>query len=269
MNLYKTSDQVISSEYIYTELASEINIGDTLYLEIDTMSFGGIYDVDVNRKDFLHEILSIFRKLVGNEGNIICPAFSYSWGDNSKNKVFNIKKTRSKVGIFPEFFRKLDNVDRTNDPMFSYLIQGPKSSYYSDISNNSFGVDSLFDKLLKDNAKLMSFGLGQYDPTFVHFVEQHYDENIKKIGYRFLKTMKGTFEDESSSTEAEFFTFLRQEGSKYIFSEENLVRELRTINKLCSKQIGNSVVHISDTTSVFDVGIEGLKSNPHFFIREQ
>ena len=39
--------------------------------------------------------------------------------------------------------------------------------------------------------KLVSFGLNKFDPTFVHYVEQFFDQNIKKIKYRKRLKFKG------------------------------------------------------------------------------
>ena len=41
------------------------------------------------------------------------------------------------------------------------------------------------------NTKLISFGLNKFDPTFVHYVEQFFDQNIKKIKYRKRLKFKG------------------------------------------------------------------------------
>ena len=45
----------------------------------------------------------------------------------------------------------------------------------------------------QSNTKLISFGLNKFDPTFVHYVEQFFDENIKKINYRKKFKFKGIF----------------------------------------------------------------------------
>ena len=37
------------------------------------------------------------------------------------------------------------------------------------------------------NTKLISFGLNKFDPTFVHYVEQFFDQNIKNKYRKRLK----------------------------------------------------------------------------------
>ena len=71
--------------------------------------------------------------------------------------------------------------------MFSFFILGNNKNYFKNISNNSFGKKSIYEKIYKNNGLLVSFGLNQFDPTFVHFVEQYYSENITKLNYRYLK----------------------------------------------------------------------------------
>ena len=61
------------------------------------------------------------------------------------------------------------------DPMFSVLIFGKNRKKYI-VSNDSFGPNSIFDKIFKENFKLISFGIDKFDPTFVHYVEQYFNE---------------------------------------------------------------------------------------------
>ena len=116
MNLFldTKNNNIIDSEYFIKALNPFIKDGDFLYVEIDLMSFGKIYDVRINRKNFLDEFYKIFRSLIGSSGNIAFPSFSYSWGDDNVDKVFNISHTKGKVGLFPEYLRKEKEISRNS-----------------------------------------------------------------------------------------------------------------------------------------------------------
>ena len=106
------------------KLNKYINKNDTLYIELDLSRFNKIYDEIKSRDQFLKFFLNIFKKLVGKNGNIVVPSFSYSWGKDKKNKIFDTKKSPCLTGAFPNFFKSLKNVKRTLDPNFSCLIYG-------------------------------------------------------------------------------------------------------------------------------------------------
>ena len=72
-----------------------------------------------------------------------------------------------------------------------FKVFGKNSKNYSKIGNDSFGKKSLFEKINNKSTKLISFGLNRFDPTFVHYVEQFFDENFKSS----LKTEKLTTRD--------------------------------------------------------------------------
>ncbi|MDC1174980.1 AAC(3) family N-acetyltransferase [Bacteriovoracaceae bacterium] len=268
MKLFKYEDEIISSESLYENLSPYINKGDTLCAEIDVMRFGSLYSTEIKKNQLLEEIFNVFIKLIGPEGHLIVPSFSYSWGSTNDHKVFDIKNTKGKVGVFPEYFRKRDDVIRTKDPMFSYLIWGKRKKYFADVGNNSFGVDSIFEKVHKDNAKLMSFGLPKFDPTFVHYIEELFDKNIKKIGYREITEFSGVFMDDGKESLEKHYCLMRPIGSNLIFSEKKLIVDLEKRKLLEKIIIGASMVCISDCQSVFDTSYEGMKNDIHFLVEE-
>ena len=270
MNLFlDEKEHVISTQTFINAMRPYVQQGDTVSVEMDIMVFGKLYDSTIPKKDFLDGIFSIFSALVGPSGHIVLPSFSYSWGMDKKEKIFDIQNTPGKVGTFPEFFRKNINCSRTLDPMFSFLICGQRSEELASINKSSFGKGSVYEKMLNENAKLISFGLKQYDPTFVHYVEQYFDENMQKIDYRYLKKFEGTIIDKGVNYQSEHYSFMRYPGSEWFFSEKKLVQDLKKTDRLVSLKIGNASVDISSCADVFEAGINGMKSDMHYFVEKR
>lgn len=268
MNLYEYEGEIISSKTFIDKLSPYLNKGDTLCLEIDTMKFGKLYP-GLDKASFLELIFDILYQLAGEAGNIIIPAFSYSWGMDSPEKYFDVRNTPGKVGIFPEYFRIRNDVSRSLDPMFSFAIWGKDRKWLSENKDKtSFGKGSLYDKIKRLNAKLISFGLKKYDPTFIHYVEQYFHENISELDYRFVKKFEGTIVDYSGHEYRDYqYCFSRRlEMSDLHFDERRIVRDLGKENKLIEVKIGNGDVCISDCESVFNIGIEGLHKDKHYFV---
>ena len=72
----------------------------------------------------------------------------------------------------------------------SFFLLGKDSNKLQKIGRNSFGYNSLFEKINNNNTYLVSFGLNKFDPTFVHYVEEYFDSNIKKLKLMMLKSKK-------------------------------------------------------------------------------
>lgn len=251
---------------IKKELSKSIKRNDVVYIESDLTSFRQIFLLSKTRNKFLKFFFKIFSELVGKRGTIILPSFSYSWGDDDKKKIFDIKNSKSRTGILSEFLLKQKNVYRSLDPMFSCLVIGNKKKFL-EVKNNTFGPHSIFEKLLKNNAKLVSFGLKRFDPTFVHYVEQYFDTNIKKIDYRYLKKISGLIKKNNKKYRDTFFTFLKNRQINKSYNEKRIKKDLVKQKKLKILTICNSKIYIVDTKSFFKAGINGMKKNINYFAR--
>ena len=75
--------------------------GDLVLIHSDVSSFGKLGEVR-DRQLFLQLILDAFFEVIGLEGTLIVPTFTYSF---CKKEVFEALKTPSTVGIFSEFIR--------------------------------------------------------------------------------------------------------------------------------------------------------------------
>lgn len=269
MNLYEYEDEIITTESFLERLSPHIEKGDTLALEMDTMRFGRIAG-GITKTRFLEGIFEIFHHLVGPDGTLIVPTFSYSWGVDSPEKRFDVRKTPGRVGIFPEYFRRREDTYRSLDPMFSFALWGNDKEFLGGNEyKTSFGKNSLYDKIRKFNAKLISFGLMKYDPTFSHFIEQFYHENIQEISYRFIKKFEGIVVGyDGVAREDHQYCFSRHldQHTDLVFNEKKLVADLRKNEKLREVTIGNGQINISDCDAVFQAGIAGMASDPFYFV---
>ena len=110
---------------IKKNLKKYVKEGNIIYLESDVfelLKYSKIKDIKINI--FLNQFLRLLKELIGTNGVIICPSFSYSWALKKKNNIYDVKKTKSKTGIFAEFLRRKKNSFRTKDPIFSFTIYG-------------------------------------------------------------------------------------------------------------------------------------------------
>lgn len=267
-NIFNNSYKLNQFDFFFDTMSQYISRNDTIYVELDLMNFSPIDSNSITRYDFLEFFYQLFIELVGNKGNLIVPTFSYSWGENNPKKIFDVKNTKALTGIFPNFILQKKNTIRTMDPIFSTAAIGHDNNYLTNNGDNSFGKDSIFNKLFEMDAKLISFGLNKFDPTFVHYVEQNYNENISKINYRYLKKIYGTMIDyKGNLTKKNFFCFLRDMKKNKIFNEENIKKDLKKNNMYSKFKILNGNVHLCKATDFFDIGIAGMTKDQYYFVK--
>ena len=198
----------------------ELNIkkGDTVFFHGNSMA---IFQVDGSTSQKKTELFwnSVFNYL-GKNGTVIVPSFTYSI---NKNKIFNNKKSISKVGQFSEDFRKTFSPDRTNDPIFSVCAYGKKSKIIKKLSyKNSFGKNSIFDYLYSNNVKLICLGCDLKSVTFIHYVEQ-----VLNVPYRKFKVFNAKILNEKNKMiKAKIKFFCRLDNSNYYYNLNVLQKEM-------------------------------------------
>jgi len=134
------------------------------------------------------------KEAVGEEGTIIVPTYCYTLGRNlaSEPAVYDPKTTPAEIGPFPEFFRRQEGVIRSKDPMIPVAAWGRRAKeIISDISPNSYGHGSVFEKLLNyENVKICNIGLG---PNWIPYI--HYLDWLHKVPFRYDKLFVGRIKE--------------------------------------------------------------------------
>ncbi len=174
-NLFFNFDKKkVEIDQLSTLLESEFNIhsGDSI---IVSSSFGNL-----NAAFSPKELILLLQRLVGEEGNIVMPFYppgnSHEWADSSQ--VFNMKTTRSSMGILTQVFSKMANVYKSIHPTKAVVAWGKNANEIVAGHENSttpFYWDSPYGWLLKNPSK--SLGLGLKNIPIFHAFEDIILEN--------------------------------------------------------------------------------------------
>ncbi|EGK7475549.1 AAC(3) family N-acetyltransferase [Campylobacter lari] len=192
-----------------------IKKGDILCVHTELMRYGLPL---LPRNKFLQTILDCFFEVIGKEGTLIMPTFTYSF---CKNEVYDKLNSPTKMGALNEYFRKQIGVKRTNDPIFSFAIKGAKEELFLKDTISCFGENCIYDILTKENGKLIFFG-----PNEGHALV-HYAEEKIKISFRYFKNFEGILIDEK--------------GKKYNKNINYYVRNIEQINGCDINKINNII----------------------------
>ena len=123
------------------------------------------------------KLIDVFLKTVGPEGNLLMVSLPYSTSSISylqKLKLFDVRKTPSRMGMISELFRRRPGVLRSLHPTHPMLAYGPKAEWIVAGHEDCLypcGPGTPFEKLAQLNGKILFFYVGFTYLTFFHYLE--------------------------------------------------------------------------------------------------
>jgi aminoglycoside N3'-acetyltransferase len=267
MNLFNFNGQEISSESILEVLSKVIPEKKDLYIALNLSSIGQISSSIKSRDHLSESLIHLFQELISPSNSIIMPAFTFSWG-LSGSGFFSIND-RTHLGVLPNYLISNSASYRSKDPMYSCVILGGNQNSYDVEYNDSFGKNSIFHLMhKKQNATIINFGTQLFNPSFIHYVEQYVDENIKKIEYRNKRKFKGCYKDQTGDKlHGVFYSFVRDLDYMYGYDYKRLEQDMINKGLLSTVSIGGATVQVSDCASLFDHLVECMALDVRYYLQ--
>jgi len=206
------------------------------------------------------EIKDAIFSVIGSNGTLIVPTFSYSFCNNEK---FDIKKTPSVCGLFSEFLRKLPDSERSGDANFSIAAIGKKKYYFTEnCTPHSFGENSFWERFLEKNGKFCNFNFDSAS-TFFHYVEK-----LLHVPYRYDKGFEGISIENGLEEEKIFYHFvydLNKPNNGPFFERFDKVAKESGLAKTCNLGRGQIVcISAKDTLEIIK---KEIKKCSNFLIK--
>ncbi|AQW86798.1 aminoglycoside N3'-acetyltransferase [Campylobacter pinnipediorum subsp. caledonicus] len=255
--LFAFDKKTFSNEDL-SQCLSELGIknGDIICIHSSIFKFGKPL---AKPDELLLSICNTFIKAVGKDGTILMPTFTYSF---CKNQIYDKTNSKSTVGVLGEFFRNMNGVKRTNDPIFSFAVYGKRADEFLVETDNCFGENSPYDVLAKNNGKIIMLGLKEDGYSFHMYVEQR-----AKISYRYFKTFSGILVDENGNKRKKSIDyFVRDLDINPKTDREKRAKTLEENNILKSKNFAGSIVCVVDAKKNLELFLEMFKKDENCFI---
>lgn len=210
------------------------------------------------------QLCELFRKalfeVIGSEGTIICPTFSYSF---CRKEVFDVENTKGVCGLFSEYIRCHPESLRSIDANFSVAAQGALAKFYTENAPEySFGKDSFWERFLKRDGIICNFNFDA-GSTFLHFIERE-----AKVSYRWDKPFPGTIISSNSNDKAVFYHFVCDLDKPNHSPDVNKFHKHANKDGLFKQEnLGKGTVLAMSSKQTFNYVINNLKPSPNFLIK--
>lgn len=242
----------------FFEVFKKIGIqkGDSVFLSTNL----GILGVpDTNNKNYLlttsRWVLSSLKEIIGKEGNIFVPTYTYSF---AKKKLFDPKKTKADIGYFPNHFLKQKNIERSIDPMMSISGVGPNAKkILLKPYKESFGKNCIFERFLKiKNLKCCHIGLGHNWIPFIHYLDW-----LNKVPFRFNKTFSGYIKTNYGKKIIKWIFFARYLRKETVVNGYKIGLKAKKKGLYRKASIGKSIIYTINYSSFFKLAKKLTKNN--------
>ena len=241
--------------------AAGVRKGDTVLLHSDAIVAAQLPAMPEQQR--LDAVIEAAESVLGPDGTLVMPAFTYSF---ARNEVFDVLSTPSTVGMLSERFRMRAEARRSADPIFSVAAKGRLAAELASLPvKECFGQESVFQVLHRSNALIVCLGCSLTSGgTFVHYVEK-----CHSVNYRYDKTFSGVIRwPDATSTNASVVYYVRDLARK---SEANLVRlqrHLEMLGLLRKAPLGRFQVLGIRAADWFDTAWNMLEDDPLSLIDE-
>lgn len=235
-----------------------IKCGDTLCVHSELIGFGL---PAIRNNDYLDLLIKIFMSVVGDEGTLLMPTFTYSF---CKGEKYSVSDTPSTVGILTEFFRNYEEVYRTKHPIFSFAVWGKRKKDFLDTGFDAFGINSVFDKMMSENNKIVMFGAAKGYTCY------HQAEQIVGVKHRYFKEFTGfVIDKDNEATEITVPYYVRCLDMRSSLDEIklNIYLNEQSIQKNIKINQGN--ISVFSLPLAMNYFLTKLKEDELFFIKEE
>ncbi|WP_269583964.1 AAC(3) family N-acetyltransferase [Roseibium sp. Sym1] len=200
--------------------------------------------------------------VIGPEGTLVVPTFSYSFGSDKSERRFDPAATPSDCGALSEYVRKMPDACRSVEPMFSVAAVGALSKQLTQhVSKTCFGADSFWERFLAADGKVcnINFDAGS---TFIHYVER-----TLNVPYRQDRAMTGELWNGVEWQPSEIVFFCRDmndPGATARFEQfDDLARKAGIV---ATKPIGRGSVVVVSARDTLEFIQRQIAETPDFLI---
>jgi aminoglycoside 3-N-acetyltransferase len=200
--LFHARDEVTTSGLL--RCLESVGAADCRLLYIHSeMSFGRP-NPELGKSGLLQAVLDTLLEL--GVPTLCVPTFTFSFCNGAS---YDVKQSRSKMGVFNEYVRRLPLAERAIDPLMSAAVLGADHQVVRDLGHHSIGEGSTFDKIhAAGNARFLFLGVGAAKCfTYTHYVEERL-----RVPYRYDREFTGTIIDGEQRRDDTYTLYVRYKG---------------------------------------------------------
>lgn len=205
-------------------------------------------------------LLQAFQQVVGEEGTVCVPTYTYSF---AKREPFDPDNTPSALKGWSEYVRTRPGACRTRDPIFSVAALGARARELTEaVPFDSFARDSFWDRFIQADGWVMNVNLWAI-AGLAHYVERRCG-----VKYRYDKLFVGDFIEHGVTRRIGSIFTVQDQTNKETVLNLSLFEELAYRSSLARKfSVGRGFITAMRARDMERMIREMLADRPYFLIQ--
>ena len=206
------------------------------------------------------KILNLLVSIIGPCGTLTMPTFPFEGMASDyliKTKLFDVRRTPSKVGLLSELFRRTPGVLRSIHPTHPVCAKGQYAEYFTSEHHHDcrpFGPLSPFKKMEEKQAKILMIGVDSTYLTHSHVVE---DVLGKDFPYKvYLDELKEIEIIDKDAQKGKMTTFVHNPEVTKFKNITIFEKEWIKLGLLQKKNIGHIELRVFDSVKLNDTMVK-------------
>lgn len=223
------------------------------------MNFGTIAK-GLKRKELCEIMYDIICQL--GVKTLVFPTFTFSFANNED---YDVRQSRSPMGILNEYVRKRDDAVRSLDPLLSVCVVGENKSLAEVNGDSALGKGSFYDRLHStDNVRIAFLGADELNVnTHLHYVEECVD-----VPYRYHLPMTGNIIDSDGVTKTVTHKLFVTYRDVITGGHREFYDELISENRMKKVFVGDSSVSCFREPDIYEHEKKYLEKDINYFLAE-
>ena len=215
------------------------------------------------------DIIYVLKKIVGKDGTLLMPTMPFTGTAieyAQSGKIFDVKKTPSRMGMISELFRRMPEVRRSAHPTHAVAAWGSLAEELLSEHHNCTtpcGRRSPYGRLLDVNGKILLLGTGIGVLTFFHAVEEILEEHIPISPFTEEKFVMQSKTESDKLVKIE--TRLFNPGVSKRRNLDVLIPELKSKGYWRESRLGTLKVVLLNANDILDVITEMSKNGKYCY----
>jgi aminopeptidase-like protein/aminoglycoside N3'-acetyltransferase len=261
---------MVSQDYKKTDITEALHKvglrpGDTVFVHVCLEELGEAGGAASQEARYTL-LLDSLREVLGTGGTILVPTYTFSF---CNQQPFDVQETPTGGGDwstsreFLEFFRRQPGAVRSRDPVHSVAGIGPRAAeLLLDVPPTCFGDGSVHERLLKAGGKICLIGVGLYEASFRHYVEE-------KVGIpgRYKKLFTGFIRDNGATRKQGWIYNVRVLADEFYPDGSRLEALARESGAVRVARVGKGEILGIEAGRYFKLTSEQLRRDPMFTVR--
>jgi aminoglycoside 3-N-acetyltransferase len=201
------------------------------------------------------QVIACVLNVIGESGNLAMVSMPYTGSTAAYLRTgipFDVRQTRSAMGVITEIFRHTPRVVRSANPAHPVLAWGPAASWLiadHEHTRYSCGKGSPFEKLLHLQAKALLFDVSLRTLTFFHYVQDLLQNTFPVNLYEDMPVESSVIDANGNTKMVKTYVF----SSASRRHRSHNLRQVLIQNKLINRQkIGNTQLIVLNLQDVVE-----------------